>query len=236
MDPIKSLQPVQSPELACGQRRNVNVTACRTILLQQCGSRLRSDSTGIPDTPHGAIASRQDVTTHSSRSRCACWSSRSCFSQVAVTVCRVFFVEGYMISTGSMAPTFARLPSPGYVSGLWCKIRPRGIGHPVIWRMSRFVSAQDLVAGDANAHDTQCPNCHEQFLNKYASPKRRGPASRPEKLLPLAGPASLGSDCILQSEESLPSLRETSRWPAGRGDWNCGWECPRRRRTPTKAS
>ncbi len=84
------------------------------------------------------------------------------FLGMAVSICRVFFAEGYMISTGSMAPTLL-----GYHRQVTCPSCgmhfARGASGAGDSAQERLVAAHDGFGSGNRVGDTQCPNCQEQF-------------------------------------------------------------------------
>lgn len=80
------------------------------------------------------------------------------FLSIAVMSCRVFLAEGFMISTGSMAPTLL-----GYHHEVVCPDCgyhfARGARYPEDVNWPSEAVAQDLVGDDARVASTICPNC-----------------------------------------------------------------------------
>ncbi len=80
------------------------------------------------------------------------------FLTIAVLICRVFFAEGFMISTGSMAPSLL-----GYHRQIICPECglhfARGARYPEELNWSSEARAQDLAGDMAPITSTICPNC-----------------------------------------------------------------------------
>ncbi len=80
------------------------------------------------------------------------------YLSIAVMVCRVFFAEGFMISTGSMAPSLL-----GYHRQVVCPDCgyhfARGARYPDDVNWSSEAMAQDLAGEMTTLTTTICPNC-----------------------------------------------------------------------------
>ena len=172
-----------------------------------CGNAARSASPCKPETSRRLCRGRKKQ-----RGSCVGSIDAGICLYVAVILFRTFEIEGYIISTGSMAPHLLGLSQAGGLPGLRLPVHARNSrrrnrdGR----RYHRRARARD------GPGQVRCPNCGED-RDRYpvsASQSRRSVA-RSKKCVRVSPAAPLGSR---RAEKPLPSdpLRQTRRRTAQR--------------------